>query len=82
MNGMDMMMQSMIKAVGIDPEKIMQIAGQFQETLQAFKEQMDRIEKNQNELLILLRPDTSVKPATLENEQYFGIKPLNGNGHA
>jgi ABC-type hemin transport system substrate-binding protein len=79
---MDMMMQSLIKSIGVDPAKIMEIAGQFQTTLQAFKEQMDRIEKQNVVLFRLVHEHLEPEAYRKEPESDEMVANLNGAGHA
>lgn len=47
MLGMDLMIKNMMRSMGIEPEQIVEQVKNIGETIVAFKEQMDRIERNQ-----------------------------------
>lgn len=60
-------MQMMMKALGVDPNAIMQAAGTFQEGLKKVMDDLATIKVQQEEILRYLRPDTSKAPLTGEH---------------
>lgn len=68
--GMDMMMQSLFGALGLDKEKVNQAIAQTGQIALEAKAQLDRIEKQQSEILEILRKAQSdhdgSKPGILE----------------
>jgi len=55
MMGLDMMMESIIKGMGLNPDDIKKKVAEFGELVVAFKAQMDRIEAQNAEIISLLR---------------------------
>lgn len=70
MNGQEMMLNALVKMLGIDPQVFMAQGQKFIGEVAALKVQVDRIEAQQLEILSLLRGDMPIViPAQTEDRK-------------